>query len=383
MTTSNSQISVPGLDLRAQYQSIKSEIDEAVASVFESQQFINGPQVRSCEEAIAKYCDCRHAIGVSSGTDALLIALMAEQIGPGDEVITTPYSFFATAGCIARTGATPVFVDIDPVTYNIDASQIVGKISNKTKAIIPVHLFGQMADMDPIMEIASSRNLIVIEDAAQSIGAKYKGRHAGSIGHYGCYSFFPAKNLGCAGDGGMVVTNDEARAERMRVLRSHGSKPKYYHHVIGGNFRLDTLHAAIVEVKLRHLDSWTESRRRVANQYTQLLTESGLVEQGLVTPPAAPESLQLEPVHNQYVIRANRRDELLDHLRGANIATAVYYPRSLHEQECFAHLGYKPDDLPQAKLASETTLALPIYPEVSQEQVAYVVEETNALLRRS
>jgi dTDP-4-amino-4,6-dideoxygalactose transaminase len=379
LATRNSAPAVPGLDLQAQYTSIKDEIDAAVADVFASQQFIMGPQVRECEEAIAQYCQSPHAVGVSSGTDALLIALMAEQIGPGDEVITTPYSFFATAGCVARVGATPVFVDIDPATFNIDPHLIESKISDKTKAIIPVHLFGQMADMDPIMEIARRRNLVVIEDAAQAIGAEYKGRRAGSIGDYGCYSFFPAKNLGCAGDGGLVVTNDANRAERLRVLRVHGSKPKYYHHVIGGNFRLDTLQAAIVTVKLRHLDRWTKARQQIATRYNELFSETGLVQRGLVTLP--PSTLNSQPstpsrhVYNQYVCRVDRRDELLSHLNSCNIATAVYYPRSLHEQECFAYLGHKSDDFPESKKAADESLALPIYPELTDEQQQRVVKE--------
>ncbi|MGZ0167639.1 MAG: DegT/DnrJ/EryC1/StrS family aminotransferase, partial [Planctomycetales bacterium] len=268
---------VPMLDLKLQYESIKDEIDEAIQQVMASQHFIMGPQVEACENAVAEYSQCDFGIGVSSGTDALLVSLMAEDIGPGDEVITTAYSFFATAGCIARLGATPVFVDIDPDTFNIDPDLIAEKITPRTKAIIPVHLFGQMADMTPIMDIAKEHNLVVIEDAAQAIGAEDKGQRAGSIGHYGCFSFFPAKNLGCAGDGGMVVTNDPERAERLRVLRVHGSKPKYFHKVIGGNFRLDTIQAAIVSVKLRHLDSWTERRQQNAARYDQIFANHSTI----------------------------------------------------------------------------------------------------------
>ncbi len=248
---------VPLLDLKAQYASIKAEIDDAVAAVMESQQFILGPQVRECEQAVAQYSGCAHGIGVTSGTDALLVCLMAEGIGPGDEVITTPYTFFATAGSIARVGARPVFVDIDPASYNLDAAQIESKITAHTRAIIPVHLYGQMAEMDAVMQVAKAHRLVVIEDAAQAIGAEHKGRRAGSIGDYGCFSFFPSKNLGAAGDGGMVVTQDAQRAEKLVRLRAHGSQPKYYHKVIGGNFRLDTLQAAVVLAKLRHLDTWT------------------------------------------------------------------------------------------------------------------------------
>ncbi|UCG41754.1 MAG: DegT/DnrJ/EryC1/StrS family aminotransferase, partial [candidate division WOR-3 bacterium] len=258
---------VPLLDLKAQYDSIKPEIDAAIAGVIESQRFILGPQVKACEEAVASYCGCALGVGVSSGTDALLISLMAEGIGPGDEVLTTAYSFFATAGCIARLGAKPVLVDIDPATCNIDPAKLEKRITRSSRAILPVHLFGQMADMDPIMDIARRNNLVVIEDAAQAIGAEYKGRRAGSIGNHGCFSFFPSKNLGAFGDGGMVVTDDPKRAERLRVLRAHGSKPKYYHKIVGGNFRLDALQAAIVLAKLKHLDDWTAGRQTNAKRY--------------------------------------------------------------------------------------------------------------------
>lgn len=373
--TEFADISVPAIDLKAQYASIRDEIDAAVGEVFASQHFIMGPQVRECEEAIAEYSQCHHGVGVSSGTDALLIALMAEDIGPGDEVITTPYSFFATGGCVARLGATPVFADIDPVSFNLCPNQIESCITEKTKAIIPVHLFGLMADMDPIMEIARSRNLVVIEDAAQAIGAEYKGQRAGSIGDYGCFSFFPAKNLGCAGDGGMVVTQDDDRAERLRVLRVHGSKPKYFHKVIGGNFRLDTLNAAIVLAKLKHLGDWTAARQKVARQYIDLLSDAGLIDRGLVTSPLSPVDDTAVAVQNQFVCRVTRRDELLAHLKAANIATAVYYPRSLHEQECFQYLGHEHGDFPVAEGAAANTLALPIFPELTTEQIQYVAEK--------
>ena len=262
---------VPLFDLKAQYSAIKAEVDRAVAEVMESQHFILGPQVQACEKAIAEYSRCAHGVGVSSGTDALLICLMAEGIGPGDEVITTPYTFFATAGSIARVGAKPVFVDIDPVTYNLESG--AGRVEGNrpdARAIIPVHLYGQMADMEPLMQVAQKHGLVVIEDAAQAIGAERNGRRAGSIGHYGCFSFFPSKNLGAAGDGGMVVTNDGERAEKLMRLRAHGSKPKYYHKVIGGNFRLDTLQAAVVLAKLPHLDGWTEARQHNAARYDRL-----------------------------------------------------------------------------------------------------------------
>ena len=360
---------VPLLDLKAQYRSIEAEIKEAMDRVLESQHFINGPQVKECEVAIAEYCRCKHAVGVSSGTDALLVVLMAEGIGAGDEVITTPYTFFATAGCIARLGAKPVFVDIDPETYNINPALIEQKITPHTKAIIPVHLFGQMADMDPINEIARQHNLVIIEDAAQAIGAEDKGRRAGSIGHYGCLSFFPSKNLGCFGDGGMVVTNDPARAEKMAILRAHGSKPKYHHKVIGGNFRLDTLQAAIVTAKLRHLDEWTEGRRRNAARYDRLFAEAGLSP--AITQPAVKVTRH---IYNQYVIRAQRRDELQKHLKEQGIGTEVYYPVPMHQQECFAYLGHKEGDFPESEKAAKESLAIPVYPELTDDQAAYVVK---------
>src|SRR5437870_7993620 len=270
-------MNVPLLDLKAQYQAIKAAVDSAVAEVLESQHFILGPKVEQCEKAIARYCDCSHAIGVSSGTDALLACLMVENIGPGDEVITTPYTFFATAGAIARLGATPVLVDIDPTTYNLDPGRIEAKVTKRTRAIMPVYLYGQMADMEPVMWVADKYGLAVIEDAAQAIGAEHKGRRAGSIGQYGCLSFFPSKNLGAFGDGGMIVTNDAERAEKLMCLRAHGSKPKYHHKVVGGNFRLDALQAAVVSAKLPYLDGWTAARQRNAQRYDQLFAESGLL----------------------------------------------------------------------------------------------------------
>jgi dTDP-4-amino-4,6-dideoxygalactose transaminase len=359
-------LAVPLLDLKLQYESIKDEIDDAIQEVMTSQHFIMGPQVAECEKAIADYSQCDHGIGVSSGSDALLIALMAEGIGPGDEVITTSYSFFATAGCIARLGATPVFVDIDPTTYNIDPNLIEEKITPNTKAIIPVHLFGQMADMDPIIDIAKTHNLIVIEDAAQAIGAEYKGRRAGSIGHYGCFSFFPAKNLGCAGDGGMVVTNDAKRADQLKVLRLHGSKPKYFHKVIGGNFRLDTIHAAIVSVKLQHLDEWTEKRKRNAEFYDQAFLESTNIRRATRTGG--------RHVYNQYVIRVDDRDGVMARLSDKAISSAVYYPRPLHLQECFTGETGKQATLPNSETASLESLAIPISPELTNDQLTLVAK---------
>ena len=363
---------VPLLDLNRQYDSIQDEVEAAALEVLRSQRFILGPKVEECEQAIAEYCRTSHAVGVSSGTDALLIALIAENIGDGDEVITTPYSFFATAGSIARVGAKPVFVDVCPNSYNIDPAKIEGQITPRTRAIIPVHLFGQAAEMSPILDIAERNRLVVIEDAAQAIGAEYNESRAGSLGHYGCLSFFPSKNLGCAGDGGMVVTQDEDRAERMRILRAHGSKPKYFHKLVGGNFRLDAIHAAIVSVKLRHLDSWTAGRQQNARRYDRLFNESGLTESGSICLP----SFSQRHIFNQYVVRVIDRDKLRQHLRENAVGSEVYYPLSLHQQECFSYLGYKEGDFPNAESAAAQTLALPIYPELTDEQIDYVVEKT-------
>lgn len=362
---------VPLLDLKAQYNSIKDEIDARVAEVFESQYFIGGPQVKECEIAVAEYCRTKFATGVSSGTDAILVSLMAEGIGPGDEVITTDYSFFATAGCVSRTGAKPVFVDINPETYNIDHRQIEAKITPRTKAVIPVHLYGQTADMDPITKIAGKHNLVVIEDAAQAIGAEYKGRRAGSIGDYGCFSFFPSKNLGTSGDGGMVTTNDPAKDEKLKILRNHGSQPKYYHKFIGGNFRLDTVHAAVVLAKLPHLDAWSEARKRNADRYRTLFKEKNLLGAGVISLPREVESRH---IYNQFVIRVEKRDELWERLKKRSVGTEVYYPVPFHLQECFADLGYKPGDFPESAKAALETLALPIYPELTAEQAEYVVD---------
>ncbi len=362
---------IPLLDLKAQYETIRHEIEPVLKDIIESQYFIMGPQVKECENAVAGYSKCTHGVGVSSGTDALLIALMAEGVGPGDEVITTDYSFFGTAGSIARLGARPVFVDIDPVTFNINPGLISAKINAHTKAIIPVHLFGQMADMDSVMKFASKHNLVVIEDAAQAIGAELDGRRAGSMGHYGCFSFFPSKNLGCFGDGGMVVTKDAARAEKLAVLRNHGSKPKYYHKIVGGNFRLDTLQAAVVQAKLRHLDDWTAGRQQNAQGYDRLFTKSGLVEKNMVKLPQVRTSRH---IFNQYVIRVSRRDELLNYLKAQNIGAEVYYPVPMHLQECFACLGYKNGDFPESEKAAKETLALPIYSELNSVQAQHIVD---------
>ncbi|MFH0909268.1 MAG: DegT/DnrJ/EryC1/StrS family aminotransferase [bacterium] len=365
-------MNVPLLDLKAQYRSIKAEIDAAVGAVFESQYFILGPTVQACERDVAAYCGCAHAVGVSSGTDALLICLMAEGIGAGDEVITTPYSFFATAGSIARLGAKPVFVDIDPITFNINPALIEAAVTPRTKAIMPVHLFGQVADMDPIMQIARSRNLVVIEDACQAIGAEYKRRRAGSIGHYGCFSFFPSKNLGGAGDGGMVTTNDPARAEKLVWLRNHGMNPKYYHKMLGGNFRLDALQAAVVHVKLKHLDRWTEGRQANAARYDSLLADTSV---------QLPAVVMNRHIFNQYCIRTARRDELLKHLQQNGVGCEVYYPVPLHLQECFAPVGSRPSTFPESEKAAGESLALPIFPELSTDQAAFVAETIRGFFR--
>jgi len=366
---------VPLLDLKAQYATIKAEVEAAISEVMESQHFILGPKVEECEKAIARYCGGSYAVGVSSGSDALLACLMAENISSGDQVITTPYTFFATAGAVARVGATPVFVDIDPATYNLDASQISTKITSMTRAIIPVHLYGQMADMDAVVGVAERYGLVVIEDAAQAIGAESKGQRAGTIGQYGCFSFFPSKNLGAAGDGGMVVTNDAKRAEKLKCLRAHGSKPKYHHRIIGGNFRLDAIQAAIVSAKLPHLDEWTAARQRNAKKYDQLFAEAGLAAVGDGSPQVGlPNVVTNRHIFNQYVVRVSRRDELQAALRQQGIATEIYYPVPMHLQECFAYLGYGAGAFPESERAAKETLALPIHPEVSEPQLRYVVE---------
>ena len=365
---------VPLLDLKAQYQTLRPDIDAAVAEVFESQHFILGPTVTACEEAIAAYSQCAHAVGVSSGTDALLLAMMAEDIGPGDEVITTPFTFFATGGCISRLGAKPVFVDIDPVTFNIDPNRIEAAVTERTRMIVPVHLYGLMADMDPVMEIAERRGLTVMEDGAQAIGSEDKGRRAGSIGHYGTFSFFPSKNLGGAGDGGMVVTNDPDRAHKLRLLRNHGAEPKYYHALIGGNFRLDALQAAVVSVKLPHLDGWSDQRKANALRYDQLFADAGLAP-GRVQLPWHPTRDDGDQRHifNQYTIRLPQRDRVRAALAERGIGSEVYYPVPLHLQECFRDLGHREGDLPVSEAAAKEVLALPIYPELSDDQAAAVV----------
>ncbi len=371
-------VRVPLLDLKAQYASIRKEVGSAIDGVLESQRFILGPEVEALQEEVAAYCQCKFAVGVSSGTDALLVALMAIDIKPGDEVITTPYTFFATVGSIARAGAKPVFVDIDPITYNIDPEGLEMAITPRTRAIIPVHLYGQMADMDPIMEEAARHDLMVIEDAAQAIGAEYHGRRAGSIGDLGCFSFFPSKNLGGFGDGGMVTSNDPELADRVELLRGHGARPRYYHKVVGGNFRLDAIQAAVLRVKLRHLDGWTQGRQRNADTYRRLFSEFGLAVASLDEGQSAvvlPTDVGYgRHIYNQFVIRTGRRDALRAHLKDLQIGTAIYYPVPLHLQECFADLGYREGDFPASGEAAAQTLALPIYPELTEDMLRTVVD---------
>lgn len=369
---------VPLLDLKSQYKKIKKEILKVTEEIFESQHFILGPWVEALENEIADYCVSKHAIGVSSGSDALLISLMAANIGPKDTVITSPYTFFATAGSIARTGAKPVFVDIDPDTYNISPECIERVVDSLTsmeqarlKAIVPVHLYGQCAEMDPILNIAQKYNLFVIEDAAQAIGAEYKKKRAGSMGDFGCFSFFPSKNLGAFGDGGIVTTDSRDLYDKLCTLRVHGSNPKYYHKVIGGNFRIDALQAAIVSIKLKHLDNWTKARQENARRYRELFTDAGL--EGVVKLPAEKQSRH---IYNQFVIRVSeKRDALRQFLNDAGIGTEVYYPVPLHLQECFSYLNYKKGDFPVAEHAALHTLALPVFPELSEDQQIYVVEK--------
>ncbi|NLG63406.1 MAG: DegT/DnrJ/EryC1/StrS family aminotransferase [Candidatus Cloacimonetes bacterium] len=358
---------VPLLDLRAQYESMRDDIDEAIRRVVESQHFILGPEVEALEREIADYCGTTHAVGVSSGTDALLVALMALGVGPGDEVITTPFTFFATAGTVARLGARTVFVDIEPDTFNIDAARIEAALSPRTKAIIPVHLFGRVADMDTVMRLAGSAGVAVIEDAAQAIGAyDAAGRRAGAIGDIGAFSFFPSKNLGAFGDAGMVTTSDESLARLMRQLRVHGMEPKYFHSMVGGNFRLDALQAAVLRVKLRHLDTWHDGRRRNAARYRELFAQAGIEQ--VTLPQDVPGH-----IYNQFVIRVPQRDALRDHLSARAIGTEIYYPLPLHMQACFAGLGYQEGDFPHAERAAREVLALPIYPELEDAALQRVV----------
>lgn len=387
-------VSVPLLDLKPQYAPLKAEIQAVINEICDSQALILGPKTEAMEQDLAAYCQTEFALGLSSGTDALLIAMMALDIGAGDEVITTPYTFFATAGCVARLGAKAVFVDIDPKTYNIDPAKIEEKISAKTKAIIPVHLYGQCADMEPILDIAQRHNLYVIEDAAQAIGSEYKGRRAGSMGHIGCFSFYPTKNLGAFGDAGAVTSNDPELAQRMKMLRVHGMEPRYYHKYVGGNFRIDAIQSAVVQIKLKYLDEWTAGRQRNAALYNELFLESGLTEVAngqtprLTLPYLLSETGQYtlssgagspaaghRHIYNQYILRVSHdRDALRGFLSDHQIGSEIYYPVPLHLQECFAGWGYEAGQFPVSELAAEQTLALPIYPELSEEQIRAVAK---------
>lgn len=362
-------IRVPLLDLRAQYEPLRDEILAALTRVSDSQRFIMGPEITAFEEMLASMLSVRHAVAVSSGTDALLLALMVLGVGPGDEVVTTTYSFFATAGSIVRLGARPVLVDIDPVTFNLDVERTDAAITDRTKAILPVHLFGLSADLDPILEAASRRGIPVVEDAAQAIGATYRARPVGGIGAMGCFSFFPSKNLGAFGDAGLLATNDDRLAARARLLRTHGMEPRYYHHLVGGNFRMDALQAAVLRVKAPHLAGWTERRRANAQRYEALFREAGL--DGAVVRPLEPPDRR--HIFNQYVIRTADRDGLKRHLDAHGIGSEIYYPVPFHLQPCFADLGYSRGSFPQAERAADTSLALPIYAELTPSQQAAVV----------
>jgi dTDP-4-amino-4,6-dideoxygalactose transaminase len=361
---------VPLLDLRAQHQTIRAEVMAAVERVFENQTFVLGAEVSEFEKSAAEYCRVKHAIGCASGSDALLLALMAYDIGPGDEVITVPFTFFATAGAIARPGARPVFVDINADDFNISVAQIEAAITPRTRALMPVHLFGQCAAMDAISEIAQRHHLPVIEDAAQAIGSEINNRRAGTMGDIGCFSFFPSKNLGGAGDGGLLTTNDDALAEKLMMLRVHGSKVKYFHRYVGINSRLDALQAAVLNVKLKYLDEWTAARQRNAERYNQLFAEASLEE--VTTPIAHPG---YRHIYNQYTIRCARRDELMAYLKEQGIGTEIYYPVPLHLQECFAYLGYREGNLPVSEQTAQECLSLPVYPELTAEMQQYVVEK--------
>ena len=370
-------IKVPLLDIPLSYEAVLADVEKNINEVIRSGYFILGPVVEELERQIAAYCGAKYAVGVSSGTDALLISLMAAGIGEGDEVITTPFTFFATAGSISRLGAKPVFVDIEPSTFNINPKYIEKNITNKTRAIIPVHLYGQCADMDPILDLAKKNNLAIIEDAAQAIGSKYKGGRAGSLGDYGCFSFFPTKNLGGFGDGGMVTMASEELYEQVKTLRVHGSNNKYYHKVIGGNFRLDAIQAAVVLAKLKFLDQCTEKRRSNAQTYDRLFKEKGATDSLTL-----PQEIIPRHVYNQYIVRVKeKRDELRSFLGGKNIATEIYYPLPLHLQDCFASLGYKKGDFPESEKAADEIIALPIFPELTTDQLEYVAASISQFLK--
>jgi dTDP-4-amino-4,6-dideoxygalactose transaminase len=360
---------IPLLDLKAQHRSIRDQVLAEVTRVIDSQKFIMGDDVKSLESEIADYCSTKHAIGCASGSDALLLALMALEIGPGDKVITTPYTFFATVGAICRLGATPVFADIERDTFNLDVAKVGEALAKhpEVRAIIPVHLFGACVDMAPLCSLAEQKGIFVIEDAAQSIGSEYNGHRAGSLGHIGCFSFFPSKNLGAYGDGGMLATNDDALAEKLKALRVHGTRRKYYHDWVGVNSRLDALQAAVLRIKLRHLDGWTEGRQRNANLYRQII-------RNLRIPVAVPveKPYQSRHIYNQFVIVGERRNQLQAYLKEHGIGTEVYYPLPMHMQTCFLHLGYQVGDFPVSERLANESLALPVYPELEPEDIEYV-----------
>jgi dTDP-4-amino-4,6-dideoxygalactose transaminase len=369
---------VPLLDLQAQYRPLRAEILAAIERVCDSQRFIMGPEITALELEMAAMLGVRHAVAVSSGTDALLLALMALDIKAGDEVITPTYSFFATAGAVARLGATPVLVDIDDATFNVDPAKLATAITAKTKAIIPVHLFGQSADMDPILDAASKRGIPVVEDAAQAIGASFKSKSVGGLGAFGCFSFFPSKNLGAFGDAGLLTTNDEALAKKTRLLRTHGMEPRYYHHVVGANFRMDALQAAILRVKAPHLAGWTERRRTNADRYRTLFRDAGVLDR-ITLPVEAPGRRH---IYNQFVIRTADRDALKKHLDTAGIGTEIYYPVPFHQQPCFAYLGHRAGDFPRAERAAQESLAIPIYSELTPAQQETVVSAVAQFVHR-
>jgi dTDP-4-amino-4,6-dideoxygalactose transaminase len=366
---------IPLLDLVAQHRTIRNEVLQDVIRVVDSQKFILGEDVQAFEAYIAAYCSTQFAVGCASGSDALFLALTAGGIGPGDRVLTTPYSFFATAGEICHAGATPVFADVDPSTFNIDPAKARAAVQRdgRIKAIIPVHLFGACADMDPVLALAEEHDLLVVEDAAQSLGAEYKARRAGSLGHMGCFSFYPSKNLGGYGDGGMVTTTDAALADKLSALRVHGARRKYHHDWVGVNSRLDALQAAVLRVKLRHLDGWTAKRQEHAELYHRLFTER---RTPVILPVRKP--YQTRHVYNQFVIRAERRDELQRFLAGQGIGTDIYYPVPMHQQACFGYLGYKRGDFPVSEELAGTSLALPVYPELSSSDIEFICDTVHA-----
>ena len=370
---------VPLLDLRRQYAPLKSQFLAAFEAVADSQALILGPRTEAFEKAVADYCGVPHAIGCSSGTDAQLLLLMALGIGPGDVVVTTPYTFFATAGCVARLGARPVFVDIDPATFNLDVAKLADTLNrtNNVRAIIPVHLFGQCADMAAILDLGKTHGIPVLEDAAQALGARHPLGHAGTLGAAGWFSFYPTKNLGAFGDAGMVVCHDDALAAKMRALRNHGMEPRYYHPLIGGNFRIDAIQSAVLSIKLPHLDTWSTGRRARAAFYRREMARAGLLAH-LILPVESWPGGELHHIYNQFIVRTPRRDALRAHLTARGIGTEIYYPLPLHQQECFGYLGYKAGDFPESERAAAETLALPIFPELTEAEQAEVVESVHA-----